>query len=717
LFYFFLINFNKQERLIVYIDNMSTGAVFKLIANEGKADKMILATKLLEQRLKDVRCAREKRIQEEMHSKNKTIDDPIPTLADIEQTHVLFVNAHFKPFVTMAYEYNKVRPQSGTVVLNSSVTFSIPQFGDFFHDMVCYVKFAAYNWSVLTTPTSTAAAVFPYNTTTTITYSGANNLPVNGDTFTTTYYNLVDSFGHQLVAGCATGGTHSTASYRNFAMYCEYPGTKLFKKVKFDVNGNPLDEYSENVALMLDKFVDIPAKRIGRDRLLGQQIPVKSLQGGFTGTITDEDVANTPAGVINLEHGLYDGLLTSYGQLSDLKTLNATATVANQVDYFRKVFDVEKGPQTPKPVQPSLEIWNKLRFWFNDDVRLAIPSVSIPYGQRFITIDLARGEDLIFEYSNLYREKIEETLSVCLRIDEDEADPETYTHVFISRAKSYTSLASASTGINLDQALRIEKMELYINNIFVNPEIHDIYLKRVGFSLIRVYREHTIFSNVESSDEKLLSQLKWPIEYLMCGLRPTFNTDTSANGEVWRDWHRLTRSIKAVGSDSHVAEFSRATAISAQSLAASTLTNPLPDNADLVAGRVNYGSKSIIAPIAPEYYYIPFPTISTLSLTAHGIAVYDGFGEMFHSAYQPYHYGEHSLSTPEDIGALFVNFSLFPRMYQPSGHLNFSRARETYLKWTSAYVSSNTPVNLITVGVAINFLLIATGSAMLRYST
>ena len=37
---------------------MSTGAVFKLIANDGKADRMIMATKLLNQRIKDVMCAR-----------------------------------------------------------------------------------------------------------------------------------------------------------------------------------------------------------------------------------------------------------------------------------------------------------------------------------------------------------------------------------------------------------------------------------------------------------------------------------------------------------------------------------------------------------------------------------------------------------------------------------------------------------------------------------
>jgi hypothetical protein len=61
--------------------------------------------------------------------------------------------------------------------------------------------------------------------------------------------------------------------------------------------------------------------------------------------------------------------------------------------------------------------------------------------------------------------------------------------------------------------------------------------------------------------------------------------------------------------------------------------------------------------------------------------------------------------------------ALFPRSYQPSGHLNISRARETYLQWTSSYVTASTPADLFAIAVAINFLLITDGSAVLRYST
>jgi hypothetical protein len=66
---------------------MSAGGVFKLIANDGKADRMIMATELLNQRIKDIMCMRAK----------QGFADPTPTLVDIERTHILFINAHFKP--------------------------------------------------------------------------------------------------------------------------------------------------------------------------------------------------------------------------------------------------------------------------------------------------------------------------------------------------------------------------------------------------------------------------------------------------------------------------------------------------------------------------------------------------------------------------------------------------------------------------------------------
>ena len=106
---------------------MSTGGIFNLITNDGKQDRMLMASELLSQRLAEIKASR------------ANMDNPNPTLSDIERTHILFMNAHFKPFAAMAYEYNKVVANNPT--LGSKVQFSIPQFGDFFSDMVVYVKY------------------------------------------------------------------------------------------------------------------------------------------------------------------------------------------------------------------------------------------------------------------------------------------------------------------------------------------------------------------------------------------------------------------------------------------------------------------------------------------------------------------------------------------------------------------------------------------------
>ena len=74
---------------------MSTGGIFTLITNDGKQDRMLMATALLNKRLLEI---------ERMRSRNPQIKDPTPTLVDIERTHILFMNAHFKPFAAIGYE-------------------------------------------------------------------------------------------------------------------------------------------------------------------------------------------------------------------------------------------------------------------------------------------------------------------------------------------------------------------------------------------------------------------------------------------------------------------------------------------------------------------------------------------------------------------------------------------------------------------------------------
>ena len=521
---------------------MSTGGIFNLITNDGKQDRMLMASELLSQRLAEIKASR------------ANMDNPNPALSDIERTHILFMNAHFKPFAAMAYEYNKVVANNPT--LGSKVQFSIPQFGDFFSDMVVYVK--------LTSPT--------------VSFSGT-----------------------------ATNAARDCAVFR----WCDYPGERLFQKVSFDVNGNPLDEYYPDTYNMHRQFCVTPGKRVGWDKCMGQEVPVEA----FYKYHDDSAVATAPRSA-------------------------------------RASFTHRNGHQTYKREHSDLEMLIPLLFWFNTDPRLAIPSVAIPYGQRFINIDLATPQQLL--------------------------------RAIINPGAVSTANLSAPTVTTPVFA----NFDLYINNIFVNPDIHDIFIARIGFTLIRVHRRQVTSVN-KSSDNILLQQLKWPIETLYVGIRPTANSTSNTN-------------VSTVGSqvsvvDANMTDWHRFGVV--------TTTTVTASNDKVIGATADYTLST------QEGH------VGKLSITAHGVPLYNNLPSKFFNHYVPYLYGGWNVVTPTDPGLYMITFNLYPGTYQPSGHINVSRAREFYIAYDSSYVGSSTTADLVVNAVAINFLLVSDGSATLRYAT
>ena len=100
---------------------MSTGGIFTIITNDGKQDRMLMATAFLHDRLTAINA---KNLKDNGGSPNDLQN--LPTLLDIERTHVLFTNAHFKPFAAIGFEYNNVRSTSGNPSFGQPVQFSIP---------------------------------------------------------------------------------------------------------------------------------------------------------------------------------------------------------------------------------------------------------------------------------------------------------------------------------------------------------------------------------------------------------------------------------------------------------------------------------------------------------------------------------------------------------------------------------------------------------------
>jgi hypothetical protein len=306
--------------------SMSAGGVFKLIANDGKADRMIMATELLNQRIKDIMC---------MRTAQNPKDDPTPSLVDIERTHILFVNSHFKPFAAIAYEYGKVSSQSGSAVFNGDVQFSIPQLGDFFNDMVVNAKLSAVSatsWVAGSIPAYPAAI----GSTIISPQQSATDDTVNG---------IYKRYTYQYVTADGTPVDRSTFVGKNHVRYCEYPGQRLLQNVRFDVNGNPLDEYNFEVTNMHQKFKVCPGKLTGWKRLVGQEVPVEAYSD-----------LSTMAGA-SLFPADHTGLVLAGG------TTPAPVAPRNATLSSRRLEHVVYGPQTPKETQPALDMWIPLLFW------------------------------------------------------------------------------------------------------------------------------------------------------------------------------------------------------------------------------------------------------------------------------------------------------------------------------------------------------------------
>lgn len=586
---------------------MATAGIFTLITNDGKQDRMLMATELLKRRLKSIKQARAA----------AGLKDTTPTLLDIERTHVLFMNAHFKPFAAIGFEYHKVNPDSGGATLGTDVRFSIPQFGDFFNDMALYMKF---NKAV---------------------YTPVADAP-NQDVF----------------------------------RYCDYPGERLLQKVKFDVNGNPLDEYTADVYNFHRQFNIQPNKTVAWNRLVGQETPQEAY-------LAQESLVQPSSRV--------------------------------KVEYC-------DGYQTPKGEHDALVVMVPLLFWFNKDPRLAVPSVSIPYGQRFLNITLAKSSDLI---------------------------------------ELVTPPGSDGSDSGVVPALTVAECSLFINNIFVNPEVHDIFIKRIGFTLIRVHRLQTTRVKDDNANI-LLNNMKWPIECMFVAIKPVANTtDTSdgGNNKALQTWHRFSKITDSIDDVDGVASCKMDTVAKAevdafldvidsggtaddQLTAYSTLSKNTAAGAALfalagAAASVAVATSTTVygvvqAAASDVYHKHPVksgacarvevrkhtPTIERLSITAHGIDIYKEMPGTFFHSYTPYTFGGHNVSSPEDPGAHMITFCLYPGSYQPSGHVNVSRAREFYLRyWSDGAVTTADPADLIIVASAINFLLISDGSAVLRYST
>lgn len=452
--------------------------------------------------------------------------------------------------------------------------------------------------------------------------------------------------------------------------YTSMLGHKIFSNINFSIHGLTLDEYSSDEYNAFYEFHVPENKKIGWLRNVGQEIPNQAF------------LTSDPA-----------------------------------FDTHREYRWFGDGNQTLKHAHPMVELWVPLLFWFKE-LRNAFPNIAIPYGQTKICLDIAD----------------------------------------ISEIVGFADYGGGGAYISP----KIETCELYMNNIFVNPEIHNIFIKKFGFSLVRVHTRQ--FNQItRPTDNILLNRLKWPTETIYIAFKPQSNIALS------QYWHKSSVleitdiKVPVVARDPTLAlmgTVSAATSNTATLIGVSgavintTITDFYNDYTFQITGGTGYSlndkkNRYTITAYNPATqtitigepwsngipdstttydmfvcqlainvarYYKETPSIDTIKIEAHGIVIYRETSESFYNSYLPYRFGDKG-KTPNDRGWYMVNFNFFPGEHQPSGYINLSRAREFYIKYTSSFINTTNPVDLIVLADSINFLLIQNGGAVLRYST
>lgn len=513
-----------------------TGGVFTLITNSGIQDKLIMAADSLVDRIRKISAEQLSKLKDKYPNKSdveiasQTVEW-MPTLASIEKTHIIFTNATFKPYVSIAHEYVKTGVRGGDAKLGNRFNFTMPISGEFVSDSVVHIRLEGLR--------------------------------------------ALDS--------------------SDKVRYVEMLGHRIMKNISFKLNQVELDSYTADRYNIHWQFKVPVNKELAYLRNIGQEVPKEAVLTG------------TPA-----------------------------------VDEHRQYRYYGTGPQTFKEVQPVIDLWIPLLFWFKD-VHSALPNFLFPYGQTDIEIELENENKLV----------------------------------------AYADYGVAlTTGQRVYNPPEVTKCELYMNNIYLDPAVHKIFMARFGFQLIRVTRTHKRADLQKSDDEIQLQQLKWPVECMYVAFRPRVNYDASYT------WHR----------NSVITEVE--------------YWEPVVDS---VSGTVVKNQALMLQ---------EDPVIAKLGIRMHGIDLYDMMPPAFYNSYIPSQYGA-NVKAPRDIGWNMINFNFYPGEYQPSGYVNASLGRELYLRYESAvdpvsqlpYIRPSNPVDLIVVADCINFLLARDNSAVLRFST
>ena len=463
--------------------------------------------------------------------------------------------------------------------------------------------------------------------------------------------------------------------------WCQYPGERVVERIDFTIVSNNLDELHSEDYMIYRKALLSKDKEDGWARMMGQE----RAHTGYARRL-DQTGSGVAAQDTRTQYKVFNGLQTPSGQKSG-----------------------------------DVELLIPVLMWFAD-VRLAIPGVALPHGQRFLTVKLAPSEKLVS---------------------------------LVPRGSGTQSAPNGSLG-----EVQVSEMQLITNNLFTTPNVHEIYVQRLQFTLMRVH-VHEKVQLTKNSENVRLSSFKWPIEYFFAGCRRTEveNLSTQAQHQDRYDQFTYATPLTAYASEASgvvwqglvndgVGDATVDVDATGAITGINTLFQTAPDAADqlqvgdiLRVGGVQVvvsavtsdttaqsviGTHSILAATTDVQkaqntrgvieVNQEKSLIDWLTLQSQGNTIFHRASMKRFNSYFPWHYGKGAIRTPEDEGLALFSFARYPGAYQPSGSVNLSRARETDLIIEGSTISQSDPVTLFASASAINFTVLTDGALVRRFA-
>lgn len=327
--------------------------------------------------------------------------------------------------------------------------------------------------------------------------------------------------------------------------------------------------------------------------------------------------------------------------------ITATGGSLGSAGYDEEV-SVTNGFQTRKTAHSEMEIFLPLQFWWNQESEESFSVLTVPNGQRIIKVNIEKLENLIQMYDK-------NGAPIAYDVNKFTTEP------------------------------TFETAELYVQNIYINPEINDIYIDRIGFNLVSLHR-YQDFSISSSRFNERLSLFKWPVEELRYAALPRENS-TNTRVEDWDNY---------------------------------AVVDPQTVN---LAGRWHSNDSTVSTVQLTATHRKCYDIFKTISFTIQGLKLYDNFPSSFFQDFTPTAFSEEHGRVAPKKGCSWglINFNQKLGNPELSGHVNISRVRESFFSGTTEHVGAGAAAPAVdevivhVQGKARNFTFITNGNIIIRF--